>query len=103
MLISRSLLAGSAAKAAALVAVGALALTGCSTSGGSTTTDSGVKLIESGKLTVCSDIPYEPFEFVKDGKNVGFDMDLASEIAKDLKVEPNVLTVASRASSPARP
>ena len=94
MLISRSLLAGSAAKAAALVAVGALALTGCSTSGGSTTTDSGVKLIESGKLTVCSDIPYEPFEFVKDGKNVGFDMDLASEIAKDLKVEPNVLTVA---------
>lgn len=94
MLISRSLLAGPAAKAAALLAVGALALTGCSTSGGSTTTDSGVKLIESGKLTVCSDIPYEPFEFVKDGKNVGFDMDLAAEIAKDLKVEPNVLTVA---------
>lgn len=94
MLISRSHLAGPAAKAAVLLAVGALALTGCSTSGGTTTTDSGVKLIESGKLTVCSDIPYEPFEFVKDGKNVGFDMDLAAEIAKDLKVEPNVLTVA---------
>ncbi|KRE79531.1 ABC transporter substrate-binding protein [Arthrobacter sp. Soil763] len=94
MLISRSFLAGSAAKAAAIAAVGALALTGCSSSGGSTTTDSGVKLIESGKLTVCSDIPYEPFEFVKDGKNVGFDMDLAAEVAKDLKVEPNVLTVA---------
>lgn len=93
MLLSRSLLAGSA-KAAAVVAAAALALTGCASGGGTTTTESGVKLIEAGKLTVCSDIPYEPFEFVRDGKNVGFDMDLAAEIAKDLKVEPNIITVA---------
>ncbi len=93
MLISRSLLAGSA-KAAAVVAATALALTGCASGGGGTTTDSGVKLIEAGKLTVCSDIPYEPFEFVRDGKNVGFDMDLAAEIAKDLNVEPKIITVA---------
>lgn len=92
MLISRSFLAGT--KAAAVLAAGALALTACGSSGGSASpTASGVKLIDSSKLTVCSDIPYEPFEFVKDGKNVGFDMDLASAIAKDLKVESNVLTV----------
>ncbi|MBT2513264.1 ABC transporter substrate-binding protein [Arthrobacter sp. ISL-30] len=94
MQISPSLLGNPMLKAAAVLAVGALALTACGTpSGGSAPAASGVQLIESGKLTVCSDIPYEPFEFVKDGKNVGFDMDLASEIAKDLQVEPNVLTV----------
>lgn len=88
-----------AAKAAAILAVGALILTACggsstpAASPGGTTSQGGVALLESGKLTVCSDIPYEPFEFVKDGKNVGFDMDLVAEIAKDLKVEPNVLTV----------
>jgi polar amino acid transport system substrate-binding protein len=81
-----------AAKAAAVLAVGALTLTAC---GGSSTpaasSPGGVQLINSGKLTVCSDIPYEPFEFQKDGKNVGFDMDIAAEVAKDLKAELNVV------------
>jgi polar amino acid transport system substrate-binding protein len=40
---------------------------------------------------VCSDVPYEPFEFQKDGKIVGFDMDIANEVAKDLKAELNVV------------
>ncbi len=81
-----------AAKAAAILAAGALTLTAC---GGSTTTpaasEGGVQLINAGKLTVCSDIPYEPFEFQKDGKIVGFDMDIANEIAKDLKAELSVV------------
>ncbi|XAS66607.1 ABC transporter substrate-binding protein [Micrococcaceae bacterium Sec5.7] len=81
-----------AAKAAAILAVGALTLTAC---GGSPTpaasSAAGVQLINSGKLTVCSDIPYEPFEFQKDGKNVGFDMDVAAEVAKDLKADLNVV------------
>ena len=81
-----------AAKAAAILAVGSLALTAC---GGSSTPaaspEGGVQLINAGKLTVCSDIPYEPFEFQKDGKNVGFDMDIAAEVAKDLKAELNVV------------
>jgi polar amino acid transport system substrate-binding protein len=47
--------------------------------------------LHEGKLTICSDIPYEPFEFVKDGKNVGFDMDIAAEIAKDAELELNVI------------
>jgi polar amino acid transport system substrate-binding protein len=80
-----------AAKAAAIIAAGALTLTACG--GGSTpaASEGGVQLINAGKLTVCSDIPYEPFEFQKDGKIVGFDMDIASEIAKDLKAELSVV------------
>ncbi|MGP0221699.1 MULTISPECIES: ABC transporter substrate-binding protein [unclassified Paenarthrobacter] len=90
MQISRSVLSGT--KMAAVLAAGALALTAC---GGSSTpaasSGSGPQLINAGKLTVCSDIPYEPFEFQKDGKNVGFDMDIAAEVAKDLKAELNVV------------
>lgn len=38
--------------------------------------------ITAGKLTVCSDAPYEPFEYQDDsGKWTGFDMDLMSAIA----------------------
>jgi polar amino acid transport system substrate-binding protein len=80
-----------AAKAAAILAVGALTLTACGGSSTPAASESGVKLINSGKLTVCSDIPYEPFEFQKDGKNVGFDMDIAAEVAKDVKAELNVV------------
>ena len=50
-----------------------------------------MQLINAGKLTVCSDVPYEPFEFQKDGKIVGFDMDIAAEVAKDLKAELSVV------------
>ena len=81
-----------AAKAAAILAAGALTLTAC---GGSSTpaatSEGGVQLINAGKLTVCSDVPYEPFEFQKDGKIVGFDMDIAAEVAKDLKAELSVV------------
>jgi polar amino acid transport system substrate-binding protein len=80
-----------AAKAAAILAAGALTLTAC---GGSTTpaaSEGGIQLINAGKLTVCSDVPYEPFEFQKDGKIVGFDIDIANEIAKDLKAELSIV------------
>lgn len=81
------------AKAAAILAAGALTLTACG--GGSSSTpaasEGGVKLINAGKLTVCSDIPYEPFEFQKDGKTVGFDIDIANELAKDLGAELNTV------------
>lgn len=75
----------------AIVASSALALAACSGGGGSTT-DSGVELVSGGKLTLCSDIPYEPFEYVKDGKNVGFDIDLTQKLADRLGVELDVKT-----------
>ncbi|MGM9473733.1 ABC transporter substrate-binding protein [Pseudarthrobacter sp. YS3] len=80
-----------AAKAAALLAAGALTLTACGGSSTPAASEGGIALINAGKLTICSDVPYEPFEFQKDGKIVGFDMDIAAEVAKDLKAELNVV------------
>ena len=42
------------------------------------------QVIEEGALTVCSDMPYQPFESMKGGKPVGFDIDLIREVAADL-------------------
>lgn len=86
-----------AAGAAALIA-----LSGCGggDSGGdedAATEVNGVELVSAGKLTLCSDIPYEPFEFVEDGENVGFDIDLAQPTADDLGVDLEVITTAFEA------
>ena len=70
-----------------LTAVTTLTLTAC---GGGDADDSG--LVQSGKLTVGATVPYEPFEFVKDGKTVGFDIDLADKLAERLDVETEVLS-----------
>ncbi|HET9871120.1 MAG TPA: ABC transporter substrate-binding protein [Propionibacteriaceae bacterium] len=56
------------------------------------TTKSGAQLIKAGTLTVCSDVPYPPFEdFDKTSPTgfKGFDVDVISAIAKEmnLKVE----------------
>ena len=44
------------------------------------------RVVEAGTLTVCSDMPYQPFEYMKDGKPVGFDVDLIREVAAKLDV-----------------
>lgn len=83
--------------AVAVSSIALMALTACGSSSDpgsgseSPAADGAFAPIEAGKFTVCSDIPYEPFEFVKDGKNVGFDMDIAAEIAKDAKLDLNVI------------
>lgn len=68
---------------------GATLLTACSSdsdSGGSVDSE----LIQSGTLTVGSDIPFPPFEFGKAPNYEGFDIDLVTEIAKDLDLELNI-------------
>lgn len=71
----------------------ALALAGCGDGGDSDDKDaSGLDLVKSGTLTVCSDVPYPPFEdFDKsaDSGFKGFDVDIVSEIADglDLKLQ----------------
>lgn len=76
------------------LAAAALAITACGGSEGSSDTTAaagaGFETIAAGKLTVCSDAPYEPFEFQDaSGKWTGFDMDLMREIAtrNDLELE----------------
>ncbi len=60
------------------VAAVALSLTaaGCAKDDTSTTTESGATLISDGTLTICTHLPYEPFEFTDGGEVVGFDPDV---------------------------
>lgn len=44
--------------------------------------------VEEEALTVCTSYPYPPFEFEQDGEVVGFDIDLANEVAKSLGRRP---------------
>ena len=76
------------------LAAASLALAACGGSDGSsdtTTAGSTLETIAAGKLTVCSDAPYEPFEFQDaSGKWTGFDMDLMREIATRNNLELEV-------------
>lgn len=75
-------------RAVAGVIVAALMVAGCG--GDSDDSASGLRTIESGTLTVCSDLPYPPFEFEEGGKPVGIDMDLMTAVADDLKLKAAV-------------
>ncbi|MCK2212925.1 transporter substrate-binding domain-containing protein [Actinomadura sp. ATCC 31491] len=93
---------GYAAGALALTAALALAACGSESGSGSAGTTSAsagsgstaVKLVQPGKLTVCTNIPYEPFQF-KDasGKIVGFDVDIVDLAAKKLGVTQNIVDI----------
>ncbi|GAB2936626.1 ABC transporter substrate-binding protein [Nonomuraea fastidiosa] len=89
--------------AGVLALTAALTLTACGGESGSssgTTSASasgaaaGVKLVQPGKLTVCTNIPYEPFQFKDEsGKIVGFDVDIVDLAAKKLGVEQNIVDI----------
>ncbi|MDR8408887.1 ABC transporter substrate-binding protein [Nonomuraea sp. 3-1Str] len=92
---------GQAIGALALTAV--LALSGCGGGSGSSSTSAttgggtaagGAKLVTPGKLTTCTNIPYEPFQF-KDasGKVVGFDVDIVDLVAKKLGVQQQIVDI----------
>ncbi|MBG6183866.1 polar amino acid transport system substrate-binding protein [Arthrobacter sp. CAN_A214] len=76
----------------AVLATGTLALTAC---GGSEepAAEGGLNLVSEGNLTVCSDIPYPPFEFEENGEYTGFDIDLMREIATGMDLELSVQDV----------
>ncbi|MFJ6001050.1 transporter substrate-binding domain-containing protein [Arthrobacter sp. NPDC092385] len=72
----------------AAMAAGALALSACGGSSEEGTGEAGgLDLVSEGSLTVCSDIPYPPFEFEENGEYTGFDMDLMKEIASGMDLE----------------
>lgn len=73
------------------VAALALAVTGCAKDTSTTTTDSGAKVIDEGTLTICTHLPYEPFEFTKDGEVVGFDIDVLKAVADAEGLETKVI------------
>ena len=43
-----------------------------------------VPTLQPGKLVACSDVPYAPFEFERDGQLVGIDVDIVRAVAADL-------------------
>ena len=73
----------------AVAAAAVLALSACG--GGSddagSAEEGGLDLVSDGSLTVCSDIPYPPFEYEENGEYTGFDMDLMKEIAAGMDLE----------------
>jgi len=84
--------------AAASAAVLALALSACGNDSGSGGSDdkakaAGITLVKPGKLTVCTHMPYKPFEY-KDGTEVvGFDVDLLDLVAQDLGVKQEIVNI----------
>ena len=78
-------------KALAATAALGLALTACGSSDDDPQTgDSSLDLVKAGTLTVCSDVPYAPFEdFDETAESgfTGFDVDLVAAIAEGLDLE----------------
>lgn len=66
-------------------------LAGCTSTKSSGKGGSEVQLVEQGKLTVCTHLPYAPFQFKKSGKIVGFDVDVMDLVAKKLKADQKIV------------
>ena len=72
----------------------AVSVAGCAKDDTSTTTESGLKLVKDGTLTICTHLPYEPFEFTEGGEVVGFDPDVLKIAADAEGLDTEVLDVA---------
>jgi polar amino acid transport system substrate-binding protein len=88
-------------RALALLPVLALALAGtaCGGSGSGNTPASGsstgtpVQLINAGKLTTCTHLPYPPFQDKQGDKVVGLDVDIIDLVAKQLNVKQDIVDI----------
>lgn len=73
-----------------------LAAAGCGSDDNKTANDSetgGLDLVQAGTLTVCSDVPYPPFEDFDEGSETGFkgfDIDIVTAIAEGLELDLTV-------------
>ena len=65
----------------------ALALVAAACGGDDDADTSEFNLVTAGTLTVCSEIPYEPFEFEVDGAYTGFDVELMEAVAGEIGLE----------------
>ncbi|MDV6011067.1 transporter substrate-binding domain-containing protein [Haloechinothrix sp. LS1_15] len=52
-----------------------------------------IDLVNPGQLTVCTNLPYEPFQFESDGEIVGFDVDLMDLVAERIGVEQELVDI----------
>ncbi|GAA2145541.1 transporter substrate-binding domain-containing protein [Glycomyces algeriensis] len=70
-------------------AAAALALIGTGLAGAACTSDSG----DDSTLTVCTNVPFEPFEYMDGSDYVGFDMDLMNLLAERLDQTVEVVEI----------
>ncbi|MFF7790479.1 transporter substrate-binding domain-containing protein [Streptomyces sp. NPDC007991] len=52
-----------------------------------------VSLVKSGTFVVCTNVPYEPFSFTRNGKVVGFDIALMDKVAQRLGVKQEIVDI----------
>lgn len=78
-------------KALAVVALVPFLLASCAANEDATELEGGEKVVKEGKLTVCTHLPYEPFQYKEGGKIVGFDVDLVDLVAEDLGLEQSIV------------
>ena len=71
----------------------ALTAAGCAKEDTSSTTESGVTLVKEGVLTICTHLPYEPFEFTEGGEVVGFDIDVLELAAEAEGLELSLIHI----------
>lgn len=67
------------------------ALAGCSANAEQSAPPGAPTLIKSGVLTVCTDMPYAPFESKRGDEPVGFDIDLVNAVALKLALKPEIV------------
>jgi polar amino acid transport system substrate-binding protein len=79
-------LARTLATAAAL----SLTLAGCAAGGDKTAVAGGAKIVKKGTLTVCTHLPYKPFQYNEGGTVVGFDVDMMDLVAKKLDLKQSI-------------
>lgn len=79
----------------ATLSVAALTAALAACGGGSGTAPSaapgGVELVNPGALTVCTSLPYEPFQFQQGDEIVGFDVDMIDLVAERLGVTQEIV------------
>jgi len=81
-----------ALRSACVLLILSIALAGCGSENDNATTAAlDPKVVKDGTLTVCTSFPDPPFEFWRDGEPAGFDIDLANEVAKELKLNPVIV------------
>jgi polar amino acid transport system substrate-binding protein len=80
--------------AATTATAGLVLVAGCSSGdngGGTKTAAGGVEVVQAGRLTTCTHLPYPPFQSEIDGKVQGFDVALVDLVADDLGVQQAIV------------
>ena len=73
----------------AAVSLIALSVAGCGSS--TSTAEGGATVIKKGKLSVCTQLPYQPFEFRQGSDVVGFDISMMDLVAKNQGLTVNIV------------